>query len=241
MKLSRLYTLGAIAVVLVILSLVFVIFGIATPSESFDEQTGLGKVFASSPEFDFDSGSLVMSCGKYSLSLNFDFEKPFLSLMSEGGVIHIHIILLLGILLAMIASCLVPEISLATSLVMAVFGGILSARMIPMLKQQIADGASAWDVSAGSFWFFAFIFSVLIINGLIGIGGKIMNVIVFSETAKVISTFIVAALFANAVSLLISLLLYLTVGLGFCAGVFIWFVVAVLFVIFCEIMDIVVL
>ena len=238
MRLSRVYTLVAVAVLLVVLSLVFVFVGMATPSESFDEQSGLGKVFASSPEFEFDSGSLVMTCGKYSLSLNFGFNKPALSIFAESGVVHINVLVLLVIFMAMVASCAIPEISIGTSCVVAVMVGIASVRMLPIMSQQIADGVPAWDVAAGGFWFVSFIFSALIVNGLIGVGGKVMRLIFFEETARIIVTLLLSLLVANAVAVVLALLFYLTVGLGFCGGIIIWFVVAVLFAVFCEVMDI---
>ena len=182
-----------------------------------------------------------MSCGDFSFSVDFGFDKPFLSLMSDGSTLHINVILFALIIVAMMASCIIPEISLATSVVIGALGGITSIRMISAMNQQIESGTPSWDVAAGSFWFAAFIFTVLIINGMIGIGGKILRVVIFTETARMFATLIVSALLANAISLILSLLLYLFVGIGFCAGLIIVFILAAVFVAFCEVMDIAVL
>ena len=109
------------------------------------------------------------------------------------------------------------------------------------MSQQISNGVPSWDVAAGCFWFAAFIFAVLIINGMIGIGGKILSVVIISETARMFATLLLSALLANAVAIVLCLLLYLLVGIGFCAGLILMFILAALFVGFCEVMDIAVL
>ena len=239
MKINRLYLNVIIASVLVVFSLVFSVIGLMTPSESFDEMSGFGKVFAASPELGFESGSFVTTFGDFSFSINFTFDKPFLELLSDSNVIHVNIVPFLLILFAMVVSCLIPEVSLVTSSFIAILVGISIGRLIPILNEQIAGGMTSWDVAAGSLWFISFLLTALIANGIIGIGSKIVNAIVFGEVAKILISFLIAILLANAVALVICLFGYLTVGLGWCGGIMLWFIVAVLFVVFCEIMDII--
>lgn len=239
MKANRLRLTVLISVILVVFSLAFTVVGVLTPSESFDEMTGFGKVFAASPEIGFDTGSLVITFGDYSLSINLTFDKPFFSLLSDAPVINLNILIFLLIIFAMIVSCVIPEISLATSGVMAIFIGIALGRLVELLKLQVADGVSAWDAAAGAFWFVSFLLAALIVNGMIGIGAKLINAIISDELVIILVTFLFSVVLANAISLVLCLFVYLTVGLGWCGGVMLWFVITLLFVLFLEIMDII--
>ncbi len=239
MKANRLYLTVFIVVLLAVFSLIFTVVGVLTPSEKFDELSGFGKIFAASPEFSFESGSLITSFGKYSLSINFSFDKPMLAILSDAPVIHLNFLPLVVVLVLMAVSCAIPEVSIATSGVVAALVGITLFKLIPDFKQEIANGASAWDVAAGSFWFIVFLFTVLIVNGLVGIGGKVVDIIFLDEIAKTVVTLLVAVILANAISLFLCLFAYLTVGLGWCGGVMLWFIVAIAFVVFCEVMDVI--
>ena len=239
MNVNRLHLAIIIAIVLVVFSLAFSVIGIMTPSENFDEMSGFGKVFAASAEFDFESGSFVTSFGDFSFSINFGLNKPFLSLLSESNVVHINIVPFVLILFAMVVSCIIPEVSFITSGFMAVLVGITMGRLIPILREQIANGATPWDAAAGSFWFVVFLLAVVLANGVLGIGAKLIDAIVMTETAKIVGSIVVSLLLANAVSLIICLLGYVTVGLGWCGGLMLWFIVMLLLVAFCEIMNVI--
>ena len=139
----------------------------------------------------------------------------------------------------MLFSCAIPEVSSATSAIFAILVGISSWRIISVLKGMIADGAPSWDVAAGSFWFISFLYAALIVNGLVGIGGKIFSAFVVSEWTRISLTLIVATLLANALALILCLFVYLAVGLGWCGGVLLFFVFALALVIFLEIMDLI--
>ena len=239
MNVNRLYITIAIVAVLVVFSLVFSVIGMMTPSENFDEMSGFGKIFASSAEFDFESGSFVTSFGDFSFSINFGLNKPFLSLLSESNVVHINIVPLLLIIVAMVVSCVIPEVSFLTSGFMAVLVGISLGRLIPILKEQIANGATSWDAAAGSFWFIAFLLAVVLANGVLGIGSKLIDAIVITDTAKIAGSILASLILANAAAILICLLGYVTIGLGWCGGIMLWFVVSLLLVAFCEIMNVI--
>ena len=239
MKVKRLYSAIIIAVILVVFSLVFTVLGIMTPSEKFDELSGFGKIFAASPEFGFESGSFVTSFGGYSLSINFGFDKPAFDFLSDSNVVHLNfLIVVLGVLL-LVFSCVIPEISLGTSLVVSAVVGTALVRLALLLKQQVASGVSSWDAAAGAFWFVSFLLMLLSLNGLIGICGKIVKMVLIIGFAKVAVALLVSLVLANAISLFIGLFAYVTVGLGWCGGVMLWFIVTLLFVLFCEIMNII--
>ena len=126
-----------------------------------------------------------------------------------------------------------------TSAIFATIVGVALGRVVPFLRQEIAEGASKWDVAAEGFWFISFLLALLIVNGVVGIGGKIVSAIIVTDGMRVFVTLLVSILLANAISFALCLFVYLTVGLGWCGGVMLWFVVALLLVIFLEIMDII--
>jgi hypothetical protein len=103
----------------------------------------------------------------------------------------------------------------------------------------IDGGVDSWECAASSFWFISFIFTCLIINGILGIGGKLIGAMIINEIGRSVVAFVTSALIANAISIVLCLFVYLTVGLGWCGGVMLWFILAVLFIVFCEIMDVI--
>ena len=239
MKAKRIKITLICAAFLLVFALGFCIVGILTPSEQFDEVEGFSKVFAASPELGFESGSFVTTFGDYSLSINFSFDKPLLSLLGDGPVIHINFIVLLVIIGGMLISCMIPEVSIVTSAIVGALVAVCIARIAPFLRATLAEGATSWEAAASCFWFVAFLFGALIANGLVGVGGKVVGTIFVSEKVKIFVTFFFAAILANAVSLFLCLFVYLTVGIGWCGGVMLWFVVTVLLVAFCEVLDII--
>ena len=239
MRTKRLKIALLVAAVLVLFALVFNVIGLLTPSEDFDELTGFGKIFAASPELSFESGCLVTSFGDFSFRISFAFEKPLVSLLADGPVIQINVIVFILLLGAMAFSCLVPEVSLVTSVVIAILAGTCTSRAVPFLQAAIEGGATTWENAAGVFWFMSFLLGFMMINGLVGIGGKIVSTVVVREWLKVVVTFLLAALVANAMSLVLCLFIYLTVGIGWCGGIMLWFIVSILIVAFCEVMDLV--
>ena len=227
-----------VAFALVIFAFAFFAFAIITPSEQFDEISGFGKVFAASPEFAFDTGSFVVSFGDFSFNINFTFEKPVLSLLSGVPEIHVNVIFFVILLGALAVSCVIPEISIATTIVITILSGICVSHIPHFLRESVAAGASSWDVAASSFWCVSFLLTVLVVNGLVGIIARILGAIILSTTPQIIVTLIAATVLANAVALFLCLFVYLTVGIGWFGGVMLWFVIAFLFDVFCEIMNI---
>lgn len=216
MKSKRLVTVIWTAVALVIFALAFFIISFLTPAEQAEELSGFGKIFASSPEFVFEKGRFLLTFGDFS----------------------VNIILIALLMVPLAVSCMIPEISIATSAIVAVAVGFGISGAIPLLREQIAGGASSWDVAAGAFWYISFLLAVLIVNGLVGIISKLFGMIIITTSAQVTVSLIVSTLLANAIAIILCLFAYLTVGLGWCGGLLLWFIIAILFVIFCEVMNI---
>ena len=231
--------MGIVLGVLLVLSLVFCGIGMFTSSESEFTQSGFGRLFKDFPEVSFDSFSLVFSFGDYSVNLNLGFNKPFFSLLADGSSIHLHAVIVLIIIAAMVFSCMIPEISLAMSLAVAVLDGIIFFNLISPLKLAAEKFGSFWLAATEAYWLIAALLCLLLVNGLIGIGGKIFRGFFMGELPKVLLTFFVALLVSNTMAVFLGLFTLVTIGFGWCGGVFLWFVIAVLLVVFCEIMDLI--
>ena len=242
MRKKHLYILVAFLALILILSLFLLVVGIFMPNEKGGAFGGLGELFSGFPDVSSENFSILARFDDFTMSFNLGLRKPFFALDqgAAGTVFHISLWLAFALIGGMAASCFIEEVSAGTSLVVAILEFILCPKVIAHLRSQVDSGADSWEVAIGAFWLLVFIYSLLIFNGMIGIGSKLLRGIFVTEGAKVIMTFVVSGILSNAVACVIAAIAYLLVGLGFFGGITLCLVITFLFVAFCEVMDYVV-
>lgn len=187
----------------------------------------------------FDIGSIFDKMVAIKIpSLTFSIPgcpTPVFSINIIAGIIFVAL---------MVLSCFFAPISSVTSILVNIFGWIISFRIVDSYKYLVNQGSTSWQAAGSCFWILTILYTVLLFNGLIGFTGVIAKKVDINEKNAIeLSEFclcVIGSAFLSFVfALFFNLFNWLIMGLGWAGCLFIGMVVIGLIVIILEILDLI--
>lgn len=172
----------------------------------------------------------------FSLKADISLPKFDISLdMTGAPSFDISIWIIVVAVVAIILSTFIPVVSLITTLAFSGVGIYVSVQIIDVYKALRSSGVSTWQAANSCFWPMFFVVAAIIINGLLGIEGTVMQIVTFKKENAAALGFLFSLILGAIIAFIVVGIAYLLLGFGWAGAIILMLVISIICAIYGEI------